>query len=504
MPDAMSTEVAAARSSSWWVAFATAPVVVATTVKICVVARPYWIHYYDPELIFFYEGVRLTNGLPPLNVDHPGAPTQLLSALLVLLTGGDPLTVDRFRYAAYALSTLLVVLGALVLHRSYFGRLEPAFEVAALWVWFSFPTFFRWTAVWTTEALYLPFGALAIAAAWRFDSKRGLMNAALLGASLGVLVSLKFLFLSWLPAGIVLVLLGGEESLAGRLKHLCILAICTIAAFVALTLPSLSRYPYMMSWFWKLASRSGEYGTGPRSLPSFRDAATMVLDWVSTAKGWYLLFSPGLLWLLISTVRERQRRRSWDGAALFALTAFGFSSLAVFRALGNGRYMLPSGLAALMVFSLALLRVPRKGRRVLATSTVAVSGFLLARALVQDQTNEASWVAHGARLRGELRNVLATHRLSPERSSIVYSFRFPDPALALRHMTPDPEMFRRIEERFPRTGHYNVWTCTLHLPRGQESWDAFVVAERDIANVPFPVGRELGRVDDYIVLGPPE
>jgi hypothetical protein len=188
---------------------------------------------------------------------------------------------------------------------------------------------------------------------------------------------------------------------------------------------------------------------------------------------------------------------------LFALTAFALSSLAVFRAAGSGRYMLPSGLASFMIFSLALLRVPAMNRRTVAACAAAAAGLLLSRSLVQDHQNEASWAAQGPRLRSELGIVLAKHGLSLERSNLVYSFRFPDPAFALRIMTSDPLMFRRIEERFPRTGHYNPWTRELHLPQAQDHWDAIVVAGRDIQGVPFSVGRELGRVDDYVVLGPP-
>lgn len=503
-PDAgvMNPEETRRRSSAWWVAVATAPVLVAAALKVQVVSRPYWSHYFDPETIFFYDGVRLAHGLPPVNVDHPGAPTQLLSALLVLLTGDDPLGIDRFRHAGYVLSGLLLFLGAFVLHRALLDRLEPVFEIAALWAWFSFPTVVRWTSVWTTEALCLPFGALALAAAWRFDRRRGRVNAALLGASLGLLVSLKFLFLSWLPAGVILVLLGGEESRTNRVKQLIVAATATIAAFVALTLPSVSRYPYMASWFWKLASRSGEYGSGSTGLPTANEAAVIVIDWVATAKGWSLLFSAGLVWLLVSTVRERRRGRAWDGAALFALTALVFSSLAVFRANGSGRYMLPSGLAAFMVFSLALFRVPAKARCGVAACAMGVAGLLLARSLVQDHSNEASWAARGPLLRGELANVLARHGLSLDQSNLVYSFRFPDPAFALRIMTSDPRMYMRIEEQFPRTGHYNPWTHELHLPRAQDRWDALVIMGRDVPSLPFPVGRELGRIEDYIVLAP--
>lgn len=483
-------------------ALALLPVVSEAVAKVFIVARPYWVHYYDPETIFFYDGVRLARGAAPFNVDHPGAPTQFLSAMLVLLAGDDPLEIDGFRRAGYLLAMIGVVLGAVVLHRAILRHLHPLLEMTALWVWFSFPTVLRWTGVWTTEALYLPFGALAIAAALRFDADRTSANAVFLGVCLGVLVSLKFLFAAWLPAGVVLALVGGDLSWPSRLKHAGVLLLSAVSGFFVLTLPSVPRYPYMAAWFWKLASRTGEYGSGSQSFLSISQGLSRVVDWSLTAKGWYALFAVGILALVIATVRSRRDERKWDGAALFALTAFAFSSLAVFRANDNGRYMLPSGLAALMVFSLALARWPAWGRLRWAVGTATLAGCLLTRALAQDYESERAWAGHGPRLRNCVERILIASGVSLEQSVIVYSFRFPDPAFALRIMTSNEGDLRRVEERFPRTGHYNPWTRELHLPGLLDHWDALVIAEQDVAGIPFAIGRVLGRADGYVVLAP--
>lgn len=501
---ALRGEGARLTSSAWWVAVGLGPVLVAAAIKVRMLARPYWSHYYDPEAIFFYDGIRLAHGLPPNNVDHPGAPTQFLSALIVILIGDDPLAIDRFRHAAYVLSWCLLVIGAVFLHRAILQRLEPGYVVACFWAWLSFPTAVRWTSVWTTEALYFPFGALTLAAAWRFAERRGISDAALLGASLGLLVSLKFLFLSWLPAGFAAVLAGDGEARARRLEKLTALAGTTAAVFVAMTLPSLDRYRYMASWLWKLASRSGEYGSGKAGLPSAADAVGSFAHLVSSAKGWFVLLSVSLAWLLVSEVRRVRGGGARDGATAFAVTAFLLSSLAVVRANGSGRYMLPAGLAGLMIIALASLRVPARFRRTIAAGALAATAFLVARCLVQDHAIEGAWAARGPKLRAELASLLETKGISLEESTVVFSFRFPDPAFALRIMTNDPRMYERIEERFPRTGHYNPWLRELHLPRARPLWDVLVVSESDVPCLPFPVGPELGRIEDFVVLSPPD
>ena len=56
-------------------------------IKLLLRPRPFWVHYYDPEVIYFIQGLHLLRGEVPTNIDHPGTPLQLLSALLGAITG---------------------------------------------------------------------------------------------------------------------------------------------------------------------------------------------------------------------------------------------------------------------------------------------------------------------------------------------------------------------------------------------------------------------------------
>src|SRR5687768_16092781 len=72
------------------VAIACAPIVVVWVATVLVHPRPFWVHFYDPELAYLGSGLRLLAGEAPHHVDHPGAPVQLLSALILLATGKGP------------------------------------------------------------------------------------------------------------------------------------------------------------------------------------------------------------------------------------------------------------------------------------------------------------------------------------------------------------------------------------------------------------------------------
>ena len=73
------------------------PLLADSIYRVVIHPRPFWMHFYDPETIYFYQSLRLLGGHAPLNVDHPGTPVQLLGAVIALFTGRSPLQFDAFR-----------------------------------------------------------------------------------------------------------------------------------------------------------------------------------------------------------------------------------------------------------------------------------------------------------------------------------------------------------------------------------------------------------------------
>ncbi|MCE7929432.1 MAG: hypothetical protein DYG91_13210 [Chloroflexi bacterium CFX7] len=478
------------------------PILIETAGKVGVLRRPYWSHFYDPETIFFYDGVRVLHGQAPLNVDHPGLPTHYLSALIAAVSTSDPLRIDQFRLTAYVVVAVLSFAGAYLLQRLWLQKLDVAWGVAALWVWFSFPTALQWTAVWRTESLYLFFGAFAIVAVVRFSKSRRDVDAALLGASVGLLLSLKLLFLGWIPAALCAVLVGGQVQGARRVRQMLILSGAGLGAFVLVTLPVVDRYPYVIRWVWRLASRGGEYGSGGVGLPGVWWAGEVVVAWIQSAKGWCVVAATLWLWVLVMCHRGSREAGPLAGAIAFSSVALPTSALAMLRGNGDSRYLLAIGLLGLMTCGIAGELTPKRWRAGIGGVLVLVLGLLLGKALRLDWSVESSWARRHAALREELSGLLRDKGLRPEAARIVFSFRFPDPAFALRIMTEDEAMLRRVESRFPRTGHYNPWSRRLWLPAGSTRWDALVVASKDVARLPFPVGEEMGQVGEYRVFAP--
>lgn len=490
-----------AMPSSIIACLAVLPVVIEAAGKVGLLRRPYWSHFYDPEAIFFYDGVRVLHGQAPLNVDHPGLPTHYLSAAVVALSTSDPLRFDEFRLMAYVFLAVLSFGGAYLLQRYWLQPLGIAWGVAALWVWFTFPTVLHWTAVWRTESLYLFFGTGAVVAAVRFSKNRRDVDAALFGASLGVLLSLKYLFLAWIPAALCAVVVGGRVPRARRMRQLLILTGTGLGAFVLLTLPVIDRYPYMIRWFWRLASRRGPYGSGEVGLPGVWSAAQVLLAWVVSAKGWCIVVAALWLWVLMAYRRRSEEAGPLTGAVVFVLVATPISALAMLRG-GDSRYLLALGLLGLMTCGIAGELTPARWRARFGAALLVVLGLLLVKAIRLDWDVERAWAREHPAMREDLNTLLRGKGIPPEEARIVFSWHFPDPAYALRVETQDESMLRRVEARFPRIGHYDPWARRLWLPAGSKSWDVLVIAARFVTGLPFPVGEEIGEVGEYRVFGP--
>src|SRR5207253_10211680 len=123
-------------------------------------ARPFWIYFYDPETIYFYDGMRIARGLVPAHADNPGTPLQMISAAIVALTGRTPLRYEAFLAVAHAVIVIAVFLGMLLLLEGLLRGVAPLAQLAVLWTFWLAPKAVERDAIWSPEAFYLLFGAI--------------------------------------------------------------------------------------------------------------------------------------------------------------------------------------------------------------------------------------------------------------------------------------------------------------------------------------------------------
>jgi hypothetical protein len=97
-----------------------------------------------------------------------------------------------------------------------------------------------------------------------------------------------------------------------------------------------------------------------------------------------------------------------------------------------------------------------------------------------------------------------SERGSSKQPVVLYSWRAPDPAYALRYLAPYEDVLRRIEQRYPTSGHFDHWTGRIHLPSGTNGWDYLVVRPANLGMFPVPVGDRIGTVGEYLIMASPQ
>src|SRR5205814_2494173 len=127
------------------------PLLVNWTAKAVIDPRPFWVHYYDPETIYFYDGLRMAELHAPHAADNPGTPLQVMSAAISLVTGRTPFAIDAFRLAGYTLALLLTIATMALIVRF---NSSPCLTIALIWTYFLAPSAFERDVVWSPEILY--------------------------------------------------------------------------------------------------------------------------------------------------------------------------------------------------------------------------------------------------------------------------------------------------------------------------------------------------------------
>jgi hypothetical protein len=495
-----------------------APFAVTWIAKVIARPRPFWVQYADPEMFFFYDGLRLLRGVPPANIDHPGTPMQILAAIVAAITGATPLVVDRYRVAMYAATALLTVSATLFLVRSRLLReLSLPLQIAALWTFWLAPAALRYISIASPEAIEFPFAALAAAAFVRFNNDRRTRNALLAGAAIGAAAGVKFVFLSWLlAAGFAVIVAAGNR----RLTNAFAIGASAAGGFAIATCAAAARWPDMFRWVFSVLSRSRWYGEPAAAPPPRGESLHNVFVAVNAAKTWHLCLLVALALLVAAWWRNRELAL----IAVFCLTAVALNFAASAKGLvpsaaeGFGdiryRYLLPSAVVAVIAIATAFRSAPPRA---------AQFGILIVAALAVAKAGVAEIRTHNQIIVKEVAERAAIDAaVAPLRQPgdvVVYAYA-PEPSFALRFPTYDRrfmhlsvvagdatittrpafnrEFLGMIEKRYRCDGHF--FGGIVSLPSGRTSWDLFVYRENNAEEAAAAPGTIVARGGGYVVV----
>lgn len=443
------------------VAAAMLPVTIAWVAKIVVLPRPYWIFFYDPEAIYFYSGLRLLRGLVPENVDNPGTPLQLLSALIAAITGTTPLAYGRFLLVAHTVAFVLTLASTVLLLRTVLRDAPPLLQVCGAWLYWLAPQAIERLDIWSPEVLFFPAAIVSVWLLWRWWQRPSPGRAAAVGLAVGVSVALKYVFLGWAVAAVAAI------AVTRRWREVLAVGPALVAGFVLGTLPVIREYPLMLE---RLSALTAPGGDG---LP-WRDAAMTSRTWLVCVAAVAMLVVLGF-------------RRVQLPLVVFAVTAIVVTGLGA-RTNLSFRYLLPAALAVLVAFAAAATVPPRRSLQVVLT-------LLFAVAIARTLTNDLAW--HRLRIDDGVKLRAAIDAAVPDDGVVLFSWRVPEPSFALRAMMTERRYHDVIGSAWPRDGHFNGWTGEIVLPPGAARWDYLVIAPEVLRTFPEPVGPRIGTAGPY-------
>lgn len=433
-----------------------------------------WYDCFDPEGIHFAAGLSILRGHAPGNVDNPATPLQFLSALLCGVSGCGVDDLDQFRPLAYAIAIMLRIASAVLVTRTIFRDLPVTWQVALLWLPWLAPDYTFISRQWCPEALYFPLGMVAIAVlATAFNDTNRWQVMLLAGAAIGVMIAVKFIFVAWVVAA-VLALSVSRRPVDSAKSNLALIGGVGLG-FMTATSPAVTRYPRMFEWLVGLASKTGQYGSGPEGVLDPVKVSDNISEIVRHQTVWTTLVVCVLVALIIR--RPRSRLSYFCVLAIlgsYALTLKHFAP----------RYLAPTGLIlTLAVFELVQgLDLNRKKWSGIAAVTLV--GLLLGKSLAFDMEVHRAYVSERRDSEEALTEFLHEHGRTPQ-SVILYGWRAFVPAFSARFMShSEANQFRReVEAAYPNEGVIVSWPEHLYYPQGKSTWDFIVVgyefADRD-------------------------
>ena len=440
------------------------PLAVEALAKLVLWRRPFFVQFYDPEGVYFYQGLRLLRGEVPTNVDHPGTPLQLLTAVVASFTGPSILRFDVFVAVAHWLIFALHFVAAIVLLRTVLRDAPPMLAIASVWTYLLAPAALEKTDVWTAEAMYFVLASIVLALLWRWWRAPSPRGALILGAAIGIAIATKILLLAWAGGAFVAV------AMSRRGRDLVALCGGMIAGLMIGTLPVASKWAFMIGRLHTLSSLDPQ------------ETSFMVL--LTTGKGW-------LLWLTVLIVFAALRARRETAPLLaFAGVAFVLCWGAVIPN-PSFLYLLPTAAAAVVLLAAGAQARPAPPRAA-QVGILAICGLLLAKSIHADIGAHRRRIDDGERIRA------AIARIIPRDAIVVYSWRAPVPSFALR-ITTGSEEHALVATRYPREGHYTKWLRTVSLPPRATQWDYLVIQAEDLPAFPEPVGPVVASVAPYLI-----
>ena len=437
------------------------PATLAWLAKVVVFPRPFWVFFYDPEPIYFYSGLRLLRGLVPENVDNPGTPLQVLSALVAAITGRTPLAYERFLLVAHTAAFLFTLAATLLLLRTVLRDAPPLLQVCGAWLYWLAPQAVERIDIWSPEVLFFPIGAVALSLLWRWWRDPSPPRAAALGLSIGLAVAIKYVFLGWVVAAVAAV------AMTRRWRDLLAVMASLAAGFVVGTLPVVRQYPFMLRRLLTLTAPGG-------SMLRWTDA-------VATSRMWLVCVAA------VAVLAAVRFRRQQVPLLAFSVTAIVFTFLGA-RTNLSFRYLLPAAMAVVILLAMAAMTPPRLPVQIALTALFAI-------AMVRIVGNDLTW--HRQRIEEGLALHAAIDAAVPDDGVVLYSWRVPEPSFALRTMTTERRYHDVIASAWPREGHYNDWTGQIVLPPGVARWDYLVIAPDILRSFPEPVGPRIGSAGPY-------
>ncbi len=495
------------------VSLAFVPIAADLFYKAFVSLRPYWIHYFDPEVFYFYSSLNLLQLKAPVHVDHPGTPLQLLGAVVLSFTRQDPLELDTYRAAMYWISAAISLLClSLLVHRA---EIDAKISHICLLVWMIYlaPGALEYQSVWAPEMAFPAVSAVLILCLLsQFSSPENLKRASQSGLLFGFACALKFTFLFCLLSLLGVLAVRSEVGDARRrLTECAVVAGSAVGGFVIATSPILLEYPDMLGFVVSILAHEGPYATGELGIADARTIVDNLMGLLDAAKAWWfcvgVIYLCGFLYLRYSRFLPKNHRRVLAFSTWYSL--FAVLTSMVFSATINQvgwRYALPAMTTVPLVL-LALLRADfmrTVGNRLVTGFAALALGGLLVKAVHLDLRTHDQRIRENTQLRADVE-----HRLDgvagPNAVS-VFSYRFPHPVSALRGSAiaslRDPgRVLRRLDVAFPSIGAYNPWTNTMNLPGGVSDWDLFVLRSDHYQNLETAAGVvEIDRVRDYVLL----
>jgi hypothetical protein len=460
--------------------FSFLPFMAAMIYKCLILPRPLWAHFFDPEMIYYVTGRELLHGQPVQNVDNPGTPVQVLSAMILWIFGSEPQTVDQFRLVGYGVAWLLMLLSGFLLVRTLLAPLPKMLQVVALWAWFLCPVALEYSAVWSPEILYFPAASLALATAAKAFRQDSLKSCLCAGMSVGLCCAIKFTFLAWVPPLLLLMLIDHQEVTPKTRRALRsgVALLGITVGFLLATLPVYDRYGQMFSWLWRLATRSGAYGSDAPDSPSLIVLFMNLLRTFKAQWAWSLWLGccAFAVWGGIrGTSSNLEARKPLLRLAAFALLAMLLNYGMTIRSPAQ-RYLLPSGLCTIALFGCGAQFSPWSQRKLHQFLLLFGMFLLISRAIWLDIAQHHQLIdrsrARQQAIAKKLRELTSGWNREP---CVVYTFPAPMPSLALRVMSIDSTWNEAVGAVYPHEGHQRFSGQVDLTGTLCQSWDFCVV-----------------------------